>query len=111
MAERVQGAEGPRRRRWYPWDKWTDGSVWRATQTEDFTCSPSSFQTALHQRARQQGLDVTTGSPEPGIVEFQFVEKASKLNSPLIIDQDALEAGYPIDMDPEPLGGNDLEVQ
>jgi hypothetical protein len=78
MAERVEGASGPRRRRWYDWEKWTDGSVWRAKEGEDFTCSPQSFQTALHQRARQQHLDVTTGSPEPGTVEFQFVTQEAK---------------------------------
>jgi hypothetical protein len=77
MAERVEGATAPRRRRWYDWEKWTDGSVWRCQEGVDFTCSPSSFQTALHQRARQEGKDVTTGSPEPGIVEFQFTVKAS----------------------------------
>jgi hypothetical protein len=75
MAERVEGATEPRRRRWYPWDLWTDGSVWSAKKNEDFNCSPASFQTALHLRARQQGLSVVTGSPEPGVVEFQFSEK------------------------------------
>jgi len=75
MAERIEGATEPKRRRWYPWTEWTDGSVWRAKEGEDFTCSPSSFQTALHIRARQEGLEVATGSPEPGIVEFQFTKK------------------------------------
>lgn len=78
MAERVEGATEPRRRRWYPWQEWTDGKVWRAKEGEDFSCSPASFQTALHLRARQQGLTVTTGSPEQGIIEFQFSPKAEE---------------------------------
>lgn len=75
MAERVENAVAPRRRRFYPWDEWTDGSIWRAKEGEDFTCSPASFQTALHLRARQENKVVTTGSPETGIVEFQFTSK------------------------------------
>lgn len=78
MAERVEGALEPRRRSWYPWKEWTDGCVWRATEGKDFSCSPASFQTALHLRARQQGMTVSTGSPEPGIVEFQFSQKVEE---------------------------------
>jgi hypothetical protein len=78
MAERVEGATEPRRRRWYPWQEWTDGSVWSAKKDKDFNCSPASFQTALHLRARQQGLSVVTGSPEPGVVEFQFTKKTEE---------------------------------
>jgi hypothetical protein len=77
MAERIEGATEPRKRRWYPWREWTDGTVWRAIAGVDFTCSAPSFQTALHQRARHEGLDVSTGSPEPGIVEFQFTKKSN----------------------------------
>jgi hypothetical protein len=114
MAERVEGATEPRRRRWYPWNEWTDGSVWRATEGKDFTCSPASFQTALHQRARQEGLEVSTGSPTHGIVEFQFTKKGP------VVDQDELEAGYPVDIDlheyeaagnTEPPGANNAESQ
>lgn len=82
MAERVNDALAPRRRRFYPWEKWTDGSVWRAKQGEDFTCNPASFQTALHLRARQEGKSVVTGSPEEGIVEFQFSTKANEVVLP-----------------------------
>ena len=78
MAERVKGALEPRRRRWYPWADWTDGSVWSAKEGKDFNCSPASFQTALHLRARHQGLTVTTGSPEPGVIEFQFSPKKAE---------------------------------
>jgi hypothetical protein len=82
MAERVEDVSAPRRRRYYPWDKWTDGAVWRAKQDEDFTCSPASFQTALHLRARQEGMSVATGSPEEGIIEFQFSKKDAKEETP-----------------------------
>ncbi len=71
MAEEIDVAR-PRRRTFYPWDKWTNGATWHAVQGTDFTTSVSNFQTALHQRARLQGLSVITGSPEEGIVEFRF---------------------------------------
>jgi hypothetical protein len=59
-------------------------------------------------------MTVSTGSPEPGVVEFQFTERAKP-----VVDQDALAAGYPVDIDPdeydaadsESLGGNDPEAQ
>jgi hypothetical protein len=72
MAERVNDGQPPRRRRYYPWSEWTDGSKWRAMEGKDYAVSAASFQTALHQRARLEGLTVDTGSPEKGIVEFQF---------------------------------------
>jgi hypothetical protein len=74
MASRTE-EQKPRRRRFYPWDLWTDGAVWKAEEGKDFTCSVQNFQTALHQRARLEKMKVETGSPEPGIVEFQFTPK------------------------------------
>ena len=74
MAERLQDAQRPRRRTFYPWAEWTDGSVWRALKGEDFTCDVNHFQTALHQRARQEGKQVETGSPEKDVVEFRFYD-------------------------------------
>jgi hypothetical protein len=71
MAEQLD-TDRPKRRRFYPWPEWTNGKVWRARQGEDFTVTTASFQTALHQRARHQGICVQTGSPEKGVVEFRF---------------------------------------
>ena len=82
MAERLDNVERPRRRRFYDWEKWTDGKTWSAVAGEDFTCSANNFQTALHQRARLQGMTVETGSPEPGIVEFRFTPKEAKPDVP-----------------------------
>jgi hypothetical protein len=78
MAERLEDVERPRRRRFYPWEEWTDGATWSARQGVDFTCSPMNFQVALHQRARLEHKTVETGSPEKGIVEFRFTKKAEQ---------------------------------
>jgi hypothetical protein len=72
MAERLEGVDRPRRKRFYDWARWTDGATWQAREGEDFTCSRTNFQVALHQRARLQNMTVETGTPEPGIVEFRF---------------------------------------
>jgi hypothetical protein len=77
LAQQIE-AESPRRRTFYPWEKWTDGSTWRAKQGEDFTTSIQNFQTALHIRARKEKKKVTTGAPEPGVVEFKFITQAEK---------------------------------
>jgi hypothetical protein len=80
MAERVDTAR-PRKRKYYNWDAWTDGSTWSATEGEDFTCSTANFQTALHQRARLEKMNVETGSPEPGKVEFRFTPKDGRVSN------------------------------
>lgn len=80
MAERV-AVDRPRRRTYYPWQLWMDGAVWRAKLGEDFTCNPHHFQTALHQRARQEGMTVETGTPEAGVVEFIFRPKVARAAS------------------------------
>ena len=72
MAEVVEGP--PRRRTFYPWESWMDGQTHRAKSGEDYTCSDVQFQNALHQRARATKKKVTTGSPERGVVEFQFAD-------------------------------------
>ncbi|MGA2412685.1 MAG: hypothetical protein ABSG46_20170 [Candidatus Binataceae bacterium] len=76
MAERT-GLEAPRRRTFYPWDDWTDGTTWKAYEGKDFTTTPQNFQTVLHLKARSmpEMARVITGSPEKGIVEFRFIKK------------------------------------
>jgi hypothetical protein len=65
--------ERPRRRTYYPWHEWLDGSTWQALEGKDFTCSIANFQCALHIKAREKGIDVITGSPVKGVVEFRFI--------------------------------------
>jgi hypothetical protein len=71
VAQQIE-SEKPRRRMFYPWEEWTNGSTWSATRGDDFTCTVLGFQNALHQRARAYGMKVTTGSPRPDVVEFRF---------------------------------------
>lgn len=44
----------------YPWDQWTNGSLWQATEGEDFTCSLRSFISNLQTVSRKRGLKVHT---------------------------------------------------
>lgn len=39
----------------YPWDKWTDGSIWQLTAGGDFTTTPKTFRTAVYAHAKSIG--------------------------------------------------------
>lgn len=56
----------------YPWDKWTNGQIWKVKYGEDFKCVPESFRNMLHGYARRKfGLRVET-SLEESVVTFRF---------------------------------------
>jgi hypothetical protein len=79
-------ATEPRRRVYYPWEKWTDGSLWSAQKGVDFFMSETNFQTTLHIHARNHrhlGLRVKTASPEKGIVEFRFYKEGETSEVPV----------------------------
>lgn len=60
----------------YPWDAWTDGSVWEVQNGRDFTCLPDYFQSSLYRVAKQRGMKVRSrvSSRRPGgLVQFQFL--------------------------------------
>jgi hypothetical protein len=44
----------------YPWATWMDGNQHRIVQGTDFSISPASMQTALHQYAGKHGFKVKT---------------------------------------------------
>lgn len=50
--------EMPKKRGRYPWDEWTDGSVVKVTQGEDFQTAVESFRTQLYGKARSLGKKV-----------------------------------------------------
>ena len=55
----------------YPWDKWSDGSIWQVTRTVDFQCSTSSFRSAVHISALANGKKARC-SVNCDVVTFQF---------------------------------------
>jgi hypothetical protein len=57
----------------YPWSEWLDGSIWRATQGEDFHVSVTSFQREVYTAAKLAGGKAQT-SVEDNTVTFQFRE-------------------------------------
>lgn len=62
----------------YPWDKWTNGQYWKATQTRDFTCFGRSFAGVLYTHAARVGLAVTASvfdyDYDDDVVIFHFYE-------------------------------------
>lgn len=69
----------------YPWRQWTDGSIWKAKQGEDFTCEPNSFVSSLRAKASNpklrvkvlHGSEKTTEGQEVALVIFQFWDAAT----------------------------------
>lgn len=73
MASRIKSV-GKR----YPWDRWTDGSAWRAKKGRDFKCSASGFRSTLYTHAEKIGATVSATVVDPKTVEFQFEKKPEK---------------------------------
>jgi len=57
----------------YPWDEWTDGSIWQVTEGEDFTSSPKTFVQGCYAHAKRHGLKVEVRSVGESVVVFRFV--------------------------------------
>lgn len=83
MARRLKAFPEVRggRRAKYPWDEWTDGSIWELKRGQDFEVPRYAMQTMLHTKARQLGLKVRTRSYESEkgdeILVFQFLSSAA----------------------------------
>ncbi len=58
----------------YPWAKWADLKVHRATRGKHFKATPESFRRALMMHARRTGLVVET-RVRGDVVTFQFAKK------------------------------------
>ena len=77
MASRVSTFSARRERSVikYPWREWTDGTIWRITRGEDFTCGITNMKAMLRTRAWRLGRSVHIISPadsEHSVIEFQF---------------------------------------
>jgi len=81
--ERAKG--GPGRPAVYPWDRWTDGRVWKATEGVDFQTARNVFRSTLANRAVRTGytvkIDSVDGPKGSRSVVFQFTPK-KQLSTP-----------------------------
>lgn len=75
MARTVK--ELPPRKTRYPWQEWTNGKVWAASQGKDFDCDTVSFQAAVRTHAYRHKLKATTRIQGDTVV-FQFEKTARK---------------------------------
>lgn len=71
MAEQIEAFSAHAEYRKYPWEQFTNQSIWRVKQGVDFTCDCNSFISALRQKATRMGMKLRTSRPEEGVVEFQ----------------------------------------
>jgi hypothetical protein len=55
-----QPPQPPRRPTKYPWDEWTDGSIWQILQGRDYDVATRSVQASLFSHATSTDLRVRT---------------------------------------------------
>jgi hypothetical protein len=94
MADRIEhfpAEQRPPTRR-YPWNEWTDGSVWRLVRGEDFDQETDQFRNRLYPQASRRGMkvrsakrieevinesDATTRATQREVLFIQFFEADS----------------------------------
>lgn len=58
----------------YPWDEWTDGSIWQVKEGEDFTSNLKTFVQGCYAHAKRHGIKVEVRTiPDQGVVVMRFV--------------------------------------
>ena len=58
----------------YPWDEWTDGSIWQVKEGEDFVSTPKTFIQGCYAHAKRHGIKVEVRSVgDSGAVVFRFI--------------------------------------
>lgn len=73
MAKKLKTFEFTRTRTsTYPWDEWTDGSIYQAFPGDDFTCKVESFRSTLSGVAAARTMKVRSKLESDGSVVFQF---------------------------------------
>ena len=78
MAERVakfpEGVSESRKRK-YPWEEWTDGSIWVITRGVDFKVGIDVMRMTLYNRARLAGTKVEVRRVSESILAFQYFDE------------------------------------
>lgn len=62
----------PRRSK-YPWDTWTDGSIWQVEYGEDFDCMPKGLIASLQGKAKRSHRKVQAKIVGETTVVFRFL--------------------------------------
>ena len=76
MAERLEETDVKKAQGHYPWDEWTDGSIWRVRKGEDYDAY--SLRTYLYSKAQELDMNVWTKADNDDQGEsiiFQFATK------------------------------------
>lgn len=61
----------------YPWDQWTDGSIWKVKRGEDFNTSQTNFGASVYDKARKIGKKVRVKNEPDDVVVFQFFDPSA----------------------------------
>ena len=88
----------------FPWQRWTDGGIWLATEGEDFEMSPKSFSYHLKKHGRLEykdvdvkiyGCDVFFRFREMPPLPPQFQELRRQLKAPIVAALGNGDSGNP----------------
>lgn len=72
MAEVVRKRVEWNKSRNFPWDKWTDGRVWRVTKGVDFTSSVCRMRQRIYAAGQKYGKRCHTKVEDNKSILFQF---------------------------------------
>jgi hypothetical protein len=56
----------------YPWDEWTNGSIWQAKVGEDFDTSVKTFSQGLYAYGKRHGMKTEVRTVDDTTVAFCF---------------------------------------
>ena len=62
-------------RRFYPWNEWLDGRIWRLVPAEDFSTSPLMMERVIRGTAVRRKVSVTIRHEDDGCVVLQAAER------------------------------------
>lgn len=85
----------------YPWDDWTDGSIWIIRRGDDYTCEQKAMKVGLYREAAKRHLRVRMSSIMFGDQEALVFQFRRKRFNPMegVSDRDDLEGFVKAHMD------------
>lgn len=76
----------------YPWDTWTDGSIWEVTRGDDYKSQSQTFRSILHSQATKIGKKVRANVSDDRVV-FQFYTPEEPAKTKLRVRMSTTDAG------------------
>lgn len=76
MAEKLESFPCKKNDSLYPWQTWTDGSIWKITRGTDFECNSAAMRSRFYIHAKRNAMVVKVHAVDDDTLVFQFRKKA-----------------------------------